>query len=371
MALHIDWSGTHAHDTPTGSKFSQWIDRNVGFSQRTRLKVYAKLAVKIEQGEPIERTLLREAARRAKRRQPATARVLRQIEERIRAEALALPFAIRPFVPADEFLMLRAGDQASDLPGALRRICDTKERTQRIMAAVRKISGAPLGYIAINIGFIAYLAAKVFPSLQTLSEQNHTQSVSLRTMILISHYATVPVAILGLVLLVLMIALVIYSLPRLTGRARLYLEYLPPWSTYRDVQAYLWITGFISYLMIGTPDTEALKIQMYEASPWLRERLSKFESLMIRESLPLPAAMEEAGFRFPSADIIDDIDESWGGEADYERILSLSKSWIVDIEERAVEQATAIKILATTITILISGYILVLGTSIGTEMQPR
>jgi type II secretory pathway component PulF len=369
MTLHIAYSDAQG---AAGEQwgFRAWLDLTFGFSQPTRLRVYSKLAAKIRQDVSVERTLRREVEKRLKRRQRATARVLEQIEARMTIDAMSFPVAIRPFVPPDEYLMLLAGDKARDLPAAMERICDVKERVARILRVVKSVSMAPLGYMTINIGFVSYLAANVLPSLSRLSDESKTSSDSLAVMIWISRYATVTTGVVVLLLIILLLGAIIYSLPRMTGTARLWLECLPPWSTYRDIQAYLWTCSFISYLVIGVPDTEALGTQADQASPWLRERLDAIRNLMLQHSASLPGALDRAGFNFPSAEIVDDIDESWGGRDDYDRLLKQSHTWISDLEERTIAQATALKIVLTTITILLCGYMLALGNSVGTEMQP-
>lgn len=363
---------TYSQDTETDqrSRIFRQLDILLGFSVRTRLRLYSKLAVKLRQNAPFERTLLKQAIWREKRGAYSTARILREVVRRMRANSMSFPQACRPFIPNDEYMQLAAGEKSNDLPGAFDLICDTKTRMKRITKVLRGVSWTPLGYMAINFGFIVMLAGNVLPALATMAKENGTDSNALSILIMISRYATLPIGLILLAVLIASIILVIYSLPRLTGRVRVWLEWVPPYSTYRNVQGYLWICGYLSYLKTGVREEAALEAQIEHASPWLAERLQAVLVLMIKKSKSLPEALAESGYSFPSPDIIEDIDETWGGRADYERLLSVSKQWIDDLEEITIAQSNALKYFLTIFTLLLSGGLLILGNMAATEMKP-
>lgn len=368
MGFEITYSsGREVHRR---NRVSRQVDVFLGFSLRTRLRIYSKLAIKLRQDAPFERTLLKQAVWREKRGAYSTARVLREIVRRMSADSMSFPEACRPFVPNDEYMQLAAGEKSNDLPGAFDLICDTKTRMKRLTKAVRNVSWTPLGYMAINFAFIGMLAGNVLPALAAMAKENGTQSGSLETLLLISRFATPLTGVVLLFLIIASIFGVIYSLPRMTGRVRVWLEWVPPYSTYRNVQGYLWICGYLSYLKTGIREEQALEAQIEHASPWLAERLRGILSLMIRKSRSLPEALSETGFNFPSPDIIEDIDETWGGRSDCDRLLSVSKQWIDDLEEITLAQATAIRLFLTVFTLLVSGGLLMLGNLAATEMRP-
>lgn len=368
MGFEITYSsGREVHRR---NRVARQMDVFLGFSLRTRLRIYSKLAIKLRQNAPFERTLLKQAVWREKRGAYSTARVLREIVRRMSADSMSFPEACRPFVPNDEYMQLAAGEKSNDLPDAFDLICDTKTRVQRLTKAVRNVSWAPLGYMVINFVFISILAGNVLPTLAKLANENGTKSSSLEMLLLISEYATPMTGIVLLFLIIASVIGVIYSLSRMTGRVRRWLEWIPPYSTYRNVQGYFWICGFLAYLKTGIREERALEAQIEHASPWLAERLRGIQMLMIRKSHSLPEALSETGFNFPCPDIIEDIDETWGGITDCDRLLSVSKQWIDDIEEVTLAQANAIRLLLTILTLIVSGGLLVLGNLAGSEMKP-
>jgi type II secretory pathway component PulF len=102
------------------------------------------------------------------------------------------------------------------------------------------------------------------------------------------------------------IALVIYSIPRLTGRVRLYLDYLPPYSIYRVVVGSSVILSLAAMLKSGYKLLDALELIRESANPWLTERIDGMIA-GIRQGFGPGVALRMAGHNFPDARVIGDI----------------------------------------------------------------
>lgn len=85
--------------------------------------------------------------------------------------------------------------------------------------------------------------------------------------------------------------------------------------------------------------------------------------------MSLPEAMEDSGFAFPSAEVIDDIEASWGGTGAYDRLLQSSRAWADEIEFTTLEQAAAAKGFANAMMMLIAGALIVASNNIGSGMS--
>ena len=145
-------------------------------------------------------------------------------------------------------------------------------------------------------------------------------------------------------MLVALAALVVYSLPRWTGKYRVMAENYFPYSFYRDIQGYAWLMSFTALLRAGMADVAILKLQGKHASPWMTERLNAIWWRMDNgSSLPdalLAKARGGVPLGFPNPDIVDDI-ASMSGFSDFpERISKIAITWAVELEESVRQKAT-------------------------------
>lgn len=101
----------------------------------------------------------------------------------------------------------------------------------------------------------------------------------------------------------LVLAWTLWSLPNVTGRVRLVLDYLVPWSLYRDFQGVVFLLNIAALLGANVRTLEALNKLAAHASPWLLERLNAIRR-QVNAGDHLGLAMHNAGFNFPSREAI-------------------------------------------------------------------
>jgi len=324
------------------------IRLQAAFGWKVRRKLYSMMIPRLREsnGTTPER-LLRRFAKRMQRR--LFGKGAAQAVELLRAEMLdggkKFAPAFRPLIPADEYFIIDAGERAGDIATALELLVDLRGRTTKIMAATRKTYLTLAGFLLMLYGTIWAIAKYAIRNLVTFSQAaSSTRTASQDFLIAATDWinGSGP-AYVGAGLL-LATAAVYASLRFLTGPMRLLLERLPPWSTYRAIQGYIWLATYIILVRSGRPETLVLQEQAEKASPWLRERLAAVAELMGQHARLFPAALEECGFNFPSPDIIDDIDDAWGGaEGGYDRLLISSRTWADEIERAALDRAEAVK----------------------------
>lgn len=371
MVLHISYAQDSAAESDQ-SRVAIWFDLWLGFSLAKRVELYKDMADKLRQGEREEYFLSMRADLAEKYANFWEARILRRIERTMREDAVAFSMAVQSYVPEDEYTMLLSGENSDDLPGALDLICDTRTRVGRMTKAFRKALVEPAGYVAMTTGFLAVASKFVLPNLMRTQEESGSPSTALNIMAWMSQIGTVP----GVGLIVLLLSLLFFgirwSLPRQTGKLRVFLEYMPPWSIYRNIQGYLWICGFLALMKIGVADFDALENQADETrSLWLRERLTGIRELMVRQSMSLPVAMQISGFRFPSPAIIREIEDKWGSDGDYDLLLERSRAWADQIEATTALQIRIIRTGLTCSTMLIVALLMLLEILIGQDMVPH
>lgn len=356
----------------TEGRLKLWLDQSIGFSLKRRLALYRVLSRKLRNGEMINRVLISRADQAEKFGNRWEARMLRRIEQILSDEGTSFAYTLQPFVSDDEFTMLLSGEQADDLPSALDMICDTRTRVAGLAREFRTAWIEPALYVVMAVVGLAVAARFALPKIQQGFSENGTSSAALKLMLAMSRIGSIPATIIFFLGLVGTFLVIRWSLPRMTGRLRVWLEYCPPWSIYRDLQGYLWICSFLALCKIGTADVDALENQAQDShSPWLRERLETIHTIMLREAVTLPRAMEMARMNFPNPEIIREIEDIWGDEGDFDTLLGQSKAWADGIEDSARVKIRVMRGVTTIAAILLIGLIMLLELQIGQDSLPR
>jgi type II secretory pathway component PulF len=100
----------------------------------------------------------------------------------------------------------------------------------------------------------------------------------------------------------------VISFPLWTGRYRLYVEKIPPWSIYRLMVGCVWLLTLGTLMRANMQMSRALEtmISSENTPPYLRERVRAIVE-QIRMGRNLGDALFESGMGFPDRDIIDDM----------------------------------------------------------------
>ena len=365
MALKIVYSDV----SPTGASHrttvAEWLDANLSFNWKARATLYQMISLRMGWGLSPESVLELYARQLRRRRKRSVPNILDSIRERMNTKGLSFAEAIRPYVPDDEYMMIVSGDKANNIPAALDLVCDVKSRIRKIMQAMRSALYQPASYLGVLFVSLYVIANWVVPSLVTTSSIMKSDDTSLHILVLASGMATGKMVFVSGGVMLVLVVLLWFSLTRLTGPLRLLLEHLPPWSTYRNVQGYVWLAGFIALVRAGMPDTEALQHQANSATPWLRERLEAILANLGPRGRSLPEAMSVTGYNFPSPEMIDDIEASWGGKGAYERLLSNSRAWADTLEQQALAGANTARSVFSIVMMLLAAGLAVTAGNIG------
>lgn len=268
----------------------------------------------------------------------ATAKVVERAHYEMAYDGRKLAAALRPVVPDDEYAIIHAGEAGGSLDTALELLLDMRARTRRIVNAVISMYATFVSYALMIFVTLYLVAQKAIVPLETFARSTGQPPSTMKSILIAAADWTSgcgPMIVAGVVLL--FSTAMIASLTLLRGPIRVRLERFPPWSTYRAIQGYVWLSTYIILVRSGRPETKVLEEQAARASPWLRERLEAVAELMGKHARLLPAALEECGYHFPSPDMIDDIGNAWIGASDaYDALQQKARLFAEEIEKSAV-----------------------------------
>jgi len=303
----------------------------LSFNWKVRKDLYHHLSVQLANESPLISAMESYQKRLARRKKTKAAQILNDINRRLK-NGKSLADSMTKWAPQDEIMVLASGEMsgAGKLSESIDMLLAAKERMQRVKQAIKGAFTSSIVYVIMIYSFLYIIGAYVVPPLSSALPANRVQG-SAALLYKLGDFFTSWWSVVPPILIVILALAAVKSLPGWTGLYRTKAEAFFPYSFYRDMEGYKWLQGFASLLQSGMPDTKILTRQSETATPWLKERLHAIQAAMENGS-SLSKSLTDAGFDFPSRDMIDDI-ESMEGFPDFAaRISKLSSDWAVEIE---------------------------------------
>jgi type II secretory pathway component PulF len=304
---------------------------------RQRIQLYRHLAGQLRNGIATTQSLLlfsRRGDPEGKRADSRLLDVMRRLQD-----GKSLGAAFHGVLPQDEVLLLEYGEAGGNLPSILELLQESRQQQLMVQRTLREATTAPLVYLVSTLVMLWVMGAKVLPTLQTVLPASRAQG--LVAMLYSLGALSQSPWVLGLVFLTLVVlAMLLYqSLPRWRGVGRLKAERFFPYSLYRDLQGYAWLTGFSTLLSSGVHDLQILRQQKTRANPWLKERLSHL-IINLENGKTLGAALQSKGphhglpFYFPNPEVVAEM-VSMDGHRDFaHRLADLRARWADELNHQ-------------------------------------
>lgn len=271
-----------------------------------RLRVYRKIATMLANGLPLLRILDELGNRASSHGKKPSQPLAIAMSEWKRAVQSGQPLAegMQDWVPRAEQLVILAAEQSGRLESGLSAVIDVVQASRRIRASIAGGLAYPALVLAVVLSYAYLFGTLVVPEFARVSDPTRWRG-SAQALYLASDWirAWMPVLVL---LVIAMIVLIVHSLPRWRGESRILADRLPPYSVYRMVQGSGFLFAFSALLSAGITVEKSLLRLCESANPWLRERLEG-ALLGVKSGLNCGEALKNAGYAFPSPEIVDDL----------------------------------------------------------------
>jgi len=342
------------------------------FNWKTREAFYNHLATQVGNDVPIENAVEGFAKILAKRGRKSSAALVENVARRMR-DGMTFRKAVVIAVPREEVALIAGGELSGGLEKALDAIVSSHDRVEAVVNAYRESMIQPLIYLAMTYAVLWGIGGYVMPDITVGLPESKVTGIGV-LMYKAADFSQSWVSILLPLLFVALVAAIRWSLPRWLGPKRIVAEKYFPFSFYRDIEGYKWLTGFAGMIEAGMTDVHILAKQMETASPWLRERLYHTRFRMTEGGMSLAKALEAKGprklpaFEFPNPDIIDGL-SSIEGFSDFDkRVGRLTSRWSVDIERSAKQRAKQFGFISEMSMYLIMGVLMISINSVTTQL---
>lgn len=250
--------------------------------------------------------------------------------------------AMAPWIPNEERLLIEAGEQAGQLPQALADVVDLAQGSKQIRNTIISGLAYPVALFIALLLTLWYLSSSIVPAFATIlpPEEWTGMGAWLATLAGFAEKYTIAIGI-GAVLLV---ALYVMTVSRWTGRSRLLVEKIPPWSFYRLSQGIGFLLASSALLRAGMQITEVFDRLRRDSSPYLRERLTAAVQ-RIRSGDNFGNALYKTGMDFPDKDIVQDLRTYAGLTGFNETLAQIAREWLEEAVRKVQGQAQALNMI--------------------------
>lgn len=330
------------------------------FSASVRVRLYRKIAKMLANGLPLLRILeeLRDRASHHGRKPNEPLAIVLDDCRRLVQNGRMLSEGLEWWAPNTERMILMAGEQSGHMETSLLSVIDVVLAQRKIKSVILGGITYPLAILFLVIVYIYLFGTRVIPEFTRIVDPSgwHGAAKSLYIMsVLVQNLMLYFVA--ALVLLLIAFAA---ALPRWRGDVRIFLDRYAPFSIYRLVVGSGFLLAFSALQSAGVTVEKSLSRLADLADPWLRERLDG-ALLGVRSGLNCGEALRNAGYGFPSEEVVEDLCVYAEYRGFGEALKLLADEWM----EEGIEQISAqmkvlngfsIALLAIVIGWLVTGF---------------
>lgn len=306
------------------------------FTPKSRRRLYERLSAPIEAGVRTKDALQMLFQRAAFKSETDTHAII------LRNMLFSIDHGSKPsdglaqFIPLNELLILRAGEEQGDLASAFKRAAKTIDTEVKIKRTVRKALISPISYVAGLIGVMWYLGTFVGPALAGVlpMEEWGGRASFIADVSMFVTSLLFPITIIALITLFLFL---LFMQKRYTGRARVYLDKIPPFSLFRVQQGATWLTTYSAMLQAGRRMDSTLE-ELQEISGryknyYLAHRTEQILDEISHGASDIGNAMERTGTNFPDEELISDLVMQSSLTDFDERIEIIADRWVENTAE--------------------------------------
>ncbi len=276
------------------------------FTESVRVRLYRKIAKMLANGLPLLRILeeLRERASHNGKKPDEPLAIVLDDCRRVVQNGRMLAEGLEWWAPKTERMILLAGAQSGHMEAALLAVIDVVQAQRRIKSVILGGLAYPAAILSLILVYVYLFGTKVIPEFTRIVDPAgwHGAARSLYVMsVLVQDWMLYVVAGIALVL-----AVVVAAMPRWRGNVRIFFDRFAPFSIYRLVVGSGFLLAFSALQSAGITVEKSLSRLSDLADPWLRERLDG-ALLGVRSGLNCGEALRNAGYGFPSQEVVDDL----------------------------------------------------------------
>jgi len=310
------------------------------FEDDKRLGLYRKIASLLRNNftlmDALDRVWHIESKDGKKKNEPF-AIVIRAWQDRLE-RGFSFGEAVQGWVPSSEALMLSVGD-VSKLSAALENLTHITIGTRKIKKSFVDALGYPAFLFMMTAVIIIMVGLYLVPPLSEAAGGDIIWRGTAASLVVVAYYIEqIWMYLLGGFLSAFLF--IFWSMSRVTGGLRVFLDKLPPWNMYKVSVSVSWLMSLSSMVASGTNLPDAMRRLVESGNRYLRGNLEPVERY-IENGYNLGQALRAAGKNFPNDEIIGDL-EIYADMNDFDKNLSTIANDYLEQSVRRMESLSSI-----------------------------
>ncbi|HYD61625.1 MAG TPA: type II secretion system F family protein [Noviherbaspirillum sp.] len=341
------------------SSLNRWWAK-LQFTDAARLRLYRKIAKMLANGLPMLKILeeLQDRASFNGRKPNEPMAIMLDDCRRAVQNGRLLAEGLEWWAPRTEQMILMAGEQSGRLEITLEAVVDVVQAEKKVKSVIVGGLVYPVAVFSLVLIYIYMFGTRVIPEFARMVDpatwRGAARSLYIMSLLVQQWMGWIVIA------LVVLVTGVLASMPLWRGNVRVIADRFAPYSIYRLLVGSGFLMAFSALQFAGITVEKSLLRLSDMAQPWLRERLDG-ALLGIKSGLNCGEALRNAGYGFPSKEVVDDlcIYAEYKGFA--EALKLLADEWMEEgVEQVAIQMKIlngfAIVMLAVVIGWLVTGF---------------
>ena len=293
---------------------------------KQQLRLYRKLAGMLNMNEALPRALERlwvTASFNGKKPNDPQAIALKEWRQALQT-GRTLTDAMGGWIPDRHIMILRSGEESGAIAKGLQAIEFIEKSTARMRGAISNAITYPAFIFIVMFAVLWMFGINLVTPMREFAPASVQEKIAGLGAVtdFVQDYGILIFIILGIVT-----AGIVFSLPRWLGPIRAKVDKYPPYSWYRIWHGSAFLMSMSALLAAQTPLSRALSILESRANPWLRERIFSARQEVMRGK-NLGEALQADDLGFPDETIVFDM-IILAERADIATILDMvSREWL-------------------------------------------
>lgn len=245
------------------------------FNARARKNMYQSLADYLAQGIPLNDIVTMLSSSIIKANAKSHLFQVKILDDLALQMSTGTDFAeaLSKWVPMTEVMSIRAGLKSGDPVTGMRNTIDALDASSSMMGTIVGKLSYPAALLTALCGLIYFFSVAILPKIASVMDPASWPPPA-QTLNNMSTFVREDWYV--IILVIAAFAFVVnWSLPRVTGRLRLILDHLPPYSFYKAFHGANILISLAALMRSGIPYVNALGELSKQSTPYLREHLEQ------------------------------------------------------------------------------------------------
>jgi type II secretory pathway component PulF len=337
------------------------------FSARNRMRFYIKLGQLLQNGVQLESALKQLSSTSSKKSKGSVLPILYERWRKNVSNGMNFGHVLAPYIPSAEAILIETGANSGRLVDALFNAADTVGQQTKVKDAIIKNSAYPailvcmlVAALVLSSNMVIPTFAEILPIEDWVGPAYYVAQISE----MIRDYGI----FIGIVLLML-IGVVAFSLPRWTGRERLHFEGVVPWSLYKMWQGSSFLLAVAAMMQAGVKlDEVSLARISKNADPYLKQRVNALRKYIL-SGQNLGEALHMAGYDFPEDELIADL-RVYAKLRDFDKnLIRITRTWVSELVEKVEVTMRGLNLVVLILIAVVIGFLITSLYGVVQQMQ--